>query len=414
MLCIATATLIGAVTSAPANAQDTSSGPLKITDAIPSTPISAPNQIFLDKTFKFDTPDGKGLIAGASDGTGDVGVDDEIDILVTRPDGTQQALIRNYEFQPPSAPIDLSPVLLPGTNTIKIGLRDTFGVAYGSTSLWLVHAAGEGQAQSPPRIVSSPDYKIVRYIKTFSVPSCVVSMAKERVPGGGVACTAIWLSRNPTPPSSAATAWTAFKESKEYRSLLHLPAYQASCDASGHMVDAPKAQSGPELSAGWTPIRIPGQPYVAGEKYRDQGGIWYNVQPVVNVSADRASAQLVFRIAARAGTAENAGSPSISGYVLPFIWTMIQVQLNCNGSAPTAISYSQIPSTVVFKDGVQEFSDTQTGDWGKFTKTGGRTSVVNGHGKLYTPCRTNFVDDGPRPSPLDCATLASGGAPFHG
>ena len=128
-----------------------------ITPKIDSRPVTSTGEVFFDKVFKFNTPDGKGLIAGNSEGTETVGVDDEIIVEATRPDATVKTLVRNYEFQPPGAPIDLSEILLPGTNSLRIKLRDTFGAYLGSEPLWLVHPGTPNNPNPFPRYVAMGD-----------------------------------------------------------------------------------------------------------------------------------------------------------------------------------------------------------------------------------------------------------------
>jgi hypothetical protein len=122
----------------PQSALAASDPPLQITPEIPPRSVSAQGEVFLDQTFIFTTTDGRVVVTSTADGTGQVHVDDEIDINVTHADGSTAEFVRNYEFQPPSDPLDLSSVLEPGANRLHVILRDTFGVALGSTPLYLV------------------------------------------------------------------------------------------------------------------------------------------------------------------------------------------------------------------------------------------------------------------------------------
>lgn len=118
-----------------------------ITEAVPRRSTVTRHEVFLDRTFAVDTSDGNVVIASNEEGTDPVHVDDELRAEVTRPDGTQRLLVFNYEFRPPTPPLDLSPALLPGRNEVRIILRDTFGVALSSSALWLVN---RGAAPSRP------------------------------------------------------------------------------------------------------------------------------------------------------------------------------------------------------------------------------------------------------------------------
>jgi hypothetical protein len=110
--------------------------PILITPAIESRPITEPQEVFFDQTFSVTTAGDEVLIASTSDGEGQVYVDDEIELQVTHQDGSTVLFIRNYEFQPPSDPLDISDVLEPGTNTVRVILRDTFGGNLSATELW--------------------------------------------------------------------------------------------------------------------------------------------------------------------------------------------------------------------------------------------------------------------------------------
>jgi hypothetical protein len=104
---------------------------------------------------------------------------------------------------------------------------------------------------------------------------------------------------------------------------------------------AQAAKREPQISAGFTPVRAKGlRHYVAGEKYAEQGGAWYEVDPKVTDGPNGGAVRIQYKVAARAGTAENAGNPFISGYTLPFVWTVVQTELHCDGSSPTVVTYS--------------------------------------------------------------------------
>jgi len=128
--------------STPNPAQGSSDPPLQITAAIPPRPVSTRGEVFFDQTFTFTTSDGRAVVASTADGTGQVYVDDEIDITITHADGSTARLVRNYEFQPPSDPLDLSAVLAPGTNSLHVVLRDTFGDSLSASALYLVGSVG--------------------------------------------------------------------------------------------------------------------------------------------------------------------------------------------------------------------------------------------------------------------------------
>ena len=179
---------------------------------------------------------------------------------------------------------------------------------------------------------------------------------------------------------------------------------------------AQAAKREPQISAGFTPVRAKGlRHYVAGEKYAEQGGAWYEVDPKVTDGPNGGAVRIQYKVAARAGTAENAGNPFISGYTLPFVWTVVQTKLHCDGSSPTVVTYSKMPSTVVYKDGRQVFTDRQTSDWGGFIKSGSRGQVRRGHGNLYRPCRAQGFGLAPTATLTpDCRGLTTGSPDWSG
>ena len=72
------------------------------------------------------------------------------------------------------------------------------------------------------------------------------------------------------------------------------------------------------------------------------------------------------------------------------------------------MTYSQMPSVMVFQDGARVLADIQTTNLGGFVKAGGFGNVQQGHGKLYVPCRAFGMGQlaGIAITP-DCASAAS-------
>lgn len=85
-------------------------------------------------------------------------------------------------------------------NTVRIGLQDTFGVAYGSSALWLVDGSDQGTGVST---VLSPDYKVVRWFMPLQNASdltftkCVKRPTKAGVSGAGLTCAFQAFGRRP-------------------------------------------------------------------------------------------------------------------------------------------------------------------------------------------------------------------------
>ena len=264
---------------------------------------------------------------------------------------------------------------------------------------------------APGSVTYSPDYKVVRYIHSFSIPRCTLNFISKVMPGGLGTCTAIDATANPTPAADIAANdanWAKFQGSDEYRSIVHLPPYSVTCTTTGQLTGPPTPTSPPGISAGFTPVRAGLHTFhVAGEKYQQQGGIWYDVNPQISLVSP-STARITYRVAARAGTAENDGNPTFSGYSLPFVWTLVQEQLSCGKAPATLVTYSQMPSVMVFQDGVRALADIQTSDLADFVRAGGFGHVLNGQGHLYVPCRVFGMGQlsGVAITP-DCAAAAS-------
>jgi hypothetical protein len=112
---------------------------LEVTPGLPAQSAPTTGYVFLDKTLTVSMPAGVRLVLSSEpDGTGDVYVDDRIQIEVTHEDGTTASFARGFEFQPPAPPLDLSSSMKPGLNTLRVQLMDTVGGAYSSTPLYLV------------------------------------------------------------------------------------------------------------------------------------------------------------------------------------------------------------------------------------------------------------------------------------
>ncbi|WP_250030004.1 hypothetical protein [Paractinoplanes maris] len=377
-----------AVPAGPAHAAPQA---ILITEAIPSTPVTEDDQLFFDKAFSFNTPDGKGVIAGTLDGLGEVGVDDQILVKVTRPDGTENTFLKNYEFQPPSAPIDISHLLAPGVNTVRIGLQDTFGVSYGSTALWLVGGSDQGTGVST---VLSPDYKVVRWFMPLQDASdltftkCVKRLTKAgvRLIGVGPTCAFLLNTGNPE-PARAMTAgnWQKLIKKREYRGLLGLPSYKVTC-SSGGTVTATEKQGEPYVNFGYTPtpghkpaLYIPADPYVNDPDYASR-------TPTVTTAADKRSVHVTLRAGARLNLAERGPGYLATGYDAPYIWTTLHARIGCDGHTSATLVFSDFPSTAVYQDGVRALRRPQNADFTGFLTSGGHIPSGPNSDKLRSNC----------------------------
>lgn len=182
-----------------AGAAEATEGYVHITDEIAPRSVTEVGEIFFQWDGVFESLDGRAVISSTPDGVGKVLVDDEIFIQVRRSGESQlRTLVRNYEFKPPSDPIDISGLIAPGTNRVFITLRDTIGGGIDSTALYIVPkrqpidlVAGTGIGISGPKAActNGPAVAIqgIRYHLTarhcFNDDGTSVRVV-ERIPGG--------------------------------------------------------------------------------------------------------------------------------------------------------------------------------------------------------------------------------------
>lgn len=100
-------------------------------------------EIFFDRTVDFTYTDGTVVLSQDSDGTGDIFVDDEIILSVTRPDATTQVFDHDYSGGcsgqiTHTAPADLTALFQPGLNHVRVQFKNTCGANASAESLWLV------------------------------------------------------------------------------------------------------------------------------------------------------------------------------------------------------------------------------------------------------------------------------------
>ncbi|MBI4037413.1 alpha/beta hydrolase, partial [Candidatus Daviesbacteria bacterium] len=124
---------------APVNAANI---PHNITPAIPVTPSST-GATFFTTNLTVNYQSGNIILSSQPNGTGNVQVDDGLDITVTRPDGTTISATKTYHsncmYLVPSSPQDFTNLFLPGENKISIRLYDICGGDTSSTPLYLVN-----------------------------------------------------------------------------------------------------------------------------------------------------------------------------------------------------------------------------------------------------------------------------------
>jgi len=104
---------------------------------------AGPGAVFFDQTVDFTFTGGKVVLSQDPDGTGDVFVDDEIIITVTHPDLTTATLDHDYSTGcsgriTHTAPQDVTALLEPGVNHVRVQFKNTCGGNASAESYWLV------------------------------------------------------------------------------------------------------------------------------------------------------------------------------------------------------------------------------------------------------------------------------------
>lgn len=114
---------------------------VRVTDGVPALGVET-GAIFFDVSFGVSYLDGPVLLAAQSDGQGAVWTDDEIIVTVTRPDETTATFSYDYSTAcartQPTAPQDVSHLFRPGSNLVRVQLRDRCGVSASAGPYWLV------------------------------------------------------------------------------------------------------------------------------------------------------------------------------------------------------------------------------------------------------------------------------------
>jgi len=121
--------------------QTGSTGSVLLCNEIPGFNVSAGATYFTKKTNVY-YHGGTVLLAAQPDGTGNISVDDALEIIVTHEDGTNATLsyvfaIRYHPWMISSPPMDITHLFKEGLNSFYIRLYDIYGGMAGSSSLWI-------------------------------------------------------------------------------------------------------------------------------------------------------------------------------------------------------------------------------------------------------------------------------------
>lgn len=274
------------------------------------------------------------------------------------------------------------------------GVQQTFVVPDGATTLWLgledapnldglpgtydpntgsFAGAVSIQTSQPVQTVSAPEFKVVRYIHSFSVNRCANSILVKfpyvRFNRALLVCATLGLSRNRVPARDIATSpekWEKFLKAGQFRVAMSIPSATITCIRG--TISALRLGGATQLRFGYTPgpdgTHIPGQPY------KGDGGRWKTGELVTRYSPDRSLVTMDLKGAVAASFLESSGNGALLGRALPFVWTDMKETLGCNGYSNTEITYSDMPTIDTYRGGSFIDEVIQTPDWGKFLAAG--------------------------------------------
>lgn len=127
--------------------------PYAITTGIPAIPVTR-GVTFFTTEFIVNYQTGRIILSANSDGTGNTQVDDMIEIIVTRPDGTIRSFNHFYPSQNCSSlnflvPSFLTNLFLQGENKVVVKLKDSCGHFGSSSPLYLVNTGAPEPSPNP-------------------------------------------------------------------------------------------------------------------------------------------------------------------------------------------------------------------------------------------------------------------------
>jgi len=108
---------------------------------------AAEGEVFFDRTVPFDYTGGTVVLSQDPDGTGDVFVDDELIMTVTRPDQTTVVFDQDYSNGCSGqiihgGPHDVTSLFQVGLNSVRVQFKNTCGANASAESFWLVGCGG--------------------------------------------------------------------------------------------------------------------------------------------------------------------------------------------------------------------------------------------------------------------------------
>ena len=288
----------------------------------------------------------------------------------------------------------------------------------------------------------SPDIKFVQYIDDLNTSpgpgGCVSAYNTLGLSGLGInlLCNLLEDSHNPRPPNTFTTAsWQAFITHKEYRSLMHIPQLSVVCNAGKLVsvgsvsVPAPSPNGviqlgnlsvlGLDRNYGYTPIDTsglrsyePGEQLAGGpdnpqdpnstsESYQVLTGdvAQYTHQPPNMELLPDGTVLITFENSSRIATIPRVAQAFVTHLDTPFIVSIIQERINCEGTA-VDVGASLFPSSKLWINGQ---AGQATGSWEQaglapFLASGGK--FLNGVGRGYLPTQCVDSETYTSPDPL--------------
>jgi uncharacterized membrane protein YgcG len=288
------------------------------------------------------------------------------------------------------------------------------GIVGPQTKTTLLQAVDSNNADT--KTFTSDSYTLVKYIHTFSTTACVLNLTTNFIPNASELCSFLRNSANDNPPTVfTQESLASFLAKKEYRELVHFPAYAVTC-VNGLVKSVVPAGSDQFLwSLGYTKVHIPGtgvNQYSIAERYLKDSRI-NRPGPDFIRSTDGKSVDIIFGVASRIAKKERVGNYALTGYDAPFIWSNFRERLSCNESKATTFAYNAFPTTDIYVNNREVSSDSQGGNFAQFIKQGGKVLNSEGYGSLAGPCHTKSFGNTPSWSPNDLCLSATGGG-FNG
>lgn len=114
-----------------------------VSAAIAPQPVGQQGEVFFDRTFPLILNNGGTVRIGANpDGSGAIAVDDRIIVTVTRQNGSQDSLSHTFadgtcQTITPAGPLNITPLLLPGNNVVRVQYADVCGTGVSAGGAWI-------------------------------------------------------------------------------------------------------------------------------------------------------------------------------------------------------------------------------------------------------------------------------------